>query len=605
MNRYRIQDFSITKFNSDKYLGVKRTKTNNNHLLIYGEHKSGKSTTLDALSYALFGLKGSRRPVNNIAETCLKISNGIHEVKINRKSGNSHRLEIVDIKSNDVDVLTDREKIDLKICEILKLPDIDFFEFKAKLLYQDQESSLKKYDKKKLMRVISYYTGLVDKKREIDGIDKELTAKFEEKQHTEIRIKELENEKKDQTLIVSSSKKEIDYLKNLVETYESNNIKEIFEIKEKENDVWNQIVKIQARNYFLNQEKKKLMIEKTEFQKYYEEKVLDLIKEIVSILICPVCGKRTNLSKIENKYYNKKCPYCGDDEYDAELDEKIKNKISISKEKLPLIDTKLRDINKELEENTTTIEELKEEFADLKLLLNPEIVRGVDKFNSFDDENLKIHVQQKKELLEKWTHDVKQAHNEMDEIKNEIINKKSHAETLLSEIRNLEANKKSLENEIFDKSIKDFLEKLNYYYGQLMGYKKQPIIFEDGKFLLKAVLRGKNEETEDISSSKTIGESEKKCLDAALLLTFNDLDKENNASLIDFLILDDPAEGLYDDQDLDAEVHNKSNLLDLMKKKCDENESQFIILTADKSYSEVLKIPRSRIKFDMEITRFT
>lgn len=595
MNRYRIKDFSITKFNSDKYLGVKRTKVNNDHLLIYGEHRSGKSTTLDALSYALFGLKGSRRPVNNIAETCIIISNGIQELKINRKSASNHRLEIINLKTKNIETITDFETINRKICKILKLIDIDFFEFMAKLLYQDPESSLKKHDKKKMMKLISYYTGFLDKKTEIDIIDKKLKAKFEEKEFTEIRIKEFENEIKDQQLIISSSKDEINYLKSLVESYDNGSIKEIFDIKVKQKPVWDEIVKIQARNSYLNQENKKLMLDKNDFQKYYDENVLDLIKEIVSILMCPVCGKRTNLSKIENKYYNKKCPYCGDDEYDAELDDKIKNKISVSKNKLPFIDNKLKDIKIELEDNSKKIKDLKAKFADLKILLNPEIVRGVEKFKSFDDENLKMHIQNKRESLENWTNDLKQIHNEIDKINNKISIKKTYIDTLLSEIRELEASKESLENEYLKNSINDFLKRFNGYYGQLMGYKKQPIIFKDGIFLLKSHLRGNNEETEDISSSKTIGESEKKCLDAALLLTFNDLDKENNVSLIDFLILDDPAEGLYDDP--------KSNILNLIKNKCDENESQFIILTADRSYNEVLKLPTSRIIFNMDITR--
>ncbi len=605
MNRYRIKEFSIKEFNSYKYLGVKRTKVNSDHLLIYGEHKSGKSTTLDALSYALFGLKGTRRPVNNIAETCIIISNGAQEVKINRKSGTNHRLEIIDTKTKNTEIITDLDKINLKISKMLNLPDSDFFEFKAKLLYQDQESSLKKHDKNKIREIISYYTGFLDRNKEIDVIEKKLNAKTEEKEYTNIQIKELKNEINDQKLIISSSKDEIDYLKRLVDSYDNGSIKEIFEIKVKQKDVWNEIVKKQARNHHLNQEKKKLMSDKNDFQKYYDEKVLDLIKEIVSILICPVCGKRTNLTKIENKHYNKKCPYCGDDEYDAELNDKIRDKISVSKEKLPFIDSKLKDIDEERRINSTKIAELKSEFADLKLLLNPEIIRGVEDFKSFDDENFKTHIQNKREKLDKWTSELKEVHNEIERINNEIIKKKDYINMLLSEIGELKADKESTEKEILEKSINSFLEKLNFYYGHLMGYKKQPIIFKDGKFVLKMHLSGRKEELEDISSSKTIGESEKKCLDIALLLTFNDLDKENNASLINFLILDEPAEGLQNDSDLDAEVQILSNLLNLIKMKCDDDETQYIILTADKSYNEVLRLPTSRIKFNMDITRFS
>ena len=137
-----------------------------------------------------------------------------------------------------------------------------------------------------------------------------------------------------------------------------------------------------------------------------------------------------------------------------------------------------------------------------------------------------------------------------------------------------------------------------------MGYKKQPIVLKDGKLFFKTPLRGKKEEVDDISTSKSIGESEKKCLDAALLFTLIDLDIENNISLINFVILDDPADGLFNDMNLKPEVHNKTNLLNLIKEKCDTDQTQFIILTADKTYNEILGFKTTNINFNTDILMY-
>lgn len=603
MNKFRIKEFSIKKFNSERYLGVNRTEVDK-HLLIYGEHKSGKSTTLDAISYAIFGINGSGRAINNIAETYIKISNNDLDLILNRKVGSNHKLTIKNYIDNTTVSITDMDEINKNLTEIFKLPSEDYLEFKAKLLYQEQESSLKKFDNKKLLRIISYYTGLGAKSKKIEDLQDEIKIEIEEKEYATIKLKEFKNELIDKRNIINSSKGHIEHLKQLVSSYEDRSMEHVFDIKMTKSELWTKISEIQARNIHLQHEKDKSFLLKNDFQKYYEEKLITLIKEVVSVLICPVCGKRTNLSKIEYKYNHKKCPYCGDEHYDKDLYDNIAQKIIISEDRLPKINTEIKQIKDELTENYKVLNGLEKNQDNAKFISNPEIVRCVEKFKSFDNEGLKNFIEEQKAKLNERVEDSEKAKDEMKVVSNIIHEQSKHIESISKHIETLGKNKNELQTELEVESVTKFLQKMNSYYGKLMGYKKQPIVLKDGKLFFKTPLRGKKEEIDDISTSKSIGESEKKCLDAALLFTLIDLDIENNASLINFVILDEPADGLFDDENLKPEAHNKTNLLNLIKEKCDTNQSQFIILTADKTYNEILEFPITNINFNADIFRF-
>lgn len=603
MNKFRIKEFSIRKFNSNRYLGVNLTKIDN-HLLVYGEHKSGKSTTIDALAYSIFGINGSGRPINNIAETYIKLSNNDFELILKRKAGNNHKLTVKNIIDNTNETITNLNEINQKLIELFNLPNEDWLEFKAKLLYQDQESSLMKYDTKKLLNIISYYTGEGVKNKKIDSLYNEIKMKNEERDYAIINLKELKDNLKDRKNIISLSRSHIEHLTELISSYENKTMEQVFDVKKQKAELWERINQLQKRNIFLIHEKDKHFKMKNDLEKYYKENLVNLVKEIISVLICPVCGKRTNLSKVESKYKNKKCPYCGDDHYDKELYENITQRIQISNDQLPVINDKIIQIEKELIENYTALDNFNKQLNDLKLILNPEIVRSVERFESLEDKALEISIEEQKIDLMNKKNDFEKLEHEIRDLTHDISSQNKHIDNIKTQIIELEKRKTVLQNEFEKESINYFLHKLNHYYGRLMGYKKQPIVFEDGKLFFRTLIRNKKEETDDISASRTIGESEKRCLSAALLFTFIDLDKEYNASSIDFVILDDPADALYDANHLEPEAHNKTNLLNLIKEKCDTDQTQFIILTADKAYNEVLNLSTTSINFNSDLFRY-
>jgi DNA repair exonuclease SbcCD ATPase subunit len=326
MSKFRINEFKITKFNSRRYLGMNLTKLED-HILIYGEHKSGKSTTLDALSYAIFGIKGSSRQINNLAETYVKLSNDEFELTLDRKAGDNHKLTIKNLKDGNVETIIEMESINYKLKEIFKYPSEDCLEFRARLLYQDQESSLKKYDSKKLLRVISFYTSLNSKNEETEKLKFVIKNKKEEREHLYVEKKDLESGLKEKKNLINSSKNYIEHLKQLISSHEDGSIKQVFDIKKNNEKVWGKIRDLQRKNISLQQDLDKAYNSKLELERFHEESLVNMIKEIISVLICPVCGKKAHLSKVVPLYNRKRCPYCGDENYDKELYENISYKI--------------------------------------------------------------------------------------------------------------------------------------------------------------------------------------------------------------------------------------------------------------------------------------
>ncbi len=523
---------------------------------------------------------------------------------MDRKAGNNHRLTIKNLTDGSIETITEIESINCKLIDLFNLPSEDCLEFKTKLLYQDQESSLKKYDSKKLWRIISFYTSLSSKNEEIEKLRNEIKSKVEEREYSFIEKKELESNLNEKRSVIYSSKNYIEHLDQLISSYDNGSIKQVFDVKKTSIELWKDIRSLQGKNISLQQELNKASRSKLDLEKFHEETLINLIKEVISVLICPVCGKRANLSKIEYKYNAKKCPYCGDESYDKELYDNIAQRIQLSNDELPKLNEKIKGIYEERKKNYETLNEFKNKLNDLDLILNPEIVRSTEDFESFEDDKFKNFIETQREKLNKFQNDFKEIETDIKELTNQIEIKNNEIIKITTDIKSLEENISTLEKELEEKSSKKFLELVNYYYGKIMGYKKQPIILENGKLFFKTRFRNKYEEIDDISASKEIGESEKKCLDTSLLFTFIDLNNEYNSSLIDFVILDDPADGLYDDVSLPVDAQHKTNLLNLIKEKCVNNDTQFLILTADKTYNEILELPTTSIKFNTDLYRF-
>jgi DNA repair exonuclease SbcCD ATPase subunit len=121
---------------------------------------------------------------------------------------------------------------------------------------------------------------------------------------------------------------------------------------------------------------------------------LDLLKQTLSSLICPVCGDKASLGKISNYYKNKKCPYCGSEHYDNSLYDAIAQKIDASDEKVPKFEDEIKGIEKQIDLKYKELEEI-EKSGNIGIISNPYALEYSKKYDSYDDENLKNDIDKK------------------------------------------------------------------------------------------------------------------------------------------------------------------------------------------------------------------
>jgi hypothetical protein len=165
---FYVEDFAIEEFYSVEYVPV-RKKVNKQSLFVLGTNSTGKSTTFDAIIYAIFGYDFVDRPIK-IADTKISLSNGDISIEITRKYNTEPKIRI----STSDEEIRGSDEVNQKICELLNLPEkrldgkrlIDAF----KVPQKDEDSLIMKY-KNKLEIIILSFLNISDINEKIQLIE--------------------------------------------------------------------------------------------------------------------------------------------------------------------------------------------------------------------------------------------------------------------------------------------------------------------------------------------------------------------------------------------------------------------------------------------------
>jgi hypothetical protein len=320
---FYVEDFAIEEFYSVEYVPV-RKKVNKQSLFVLGTNSTGKSTTFDAIIYAIFGYDFVDRPIK-IADTKIILSNGDISIEITRKYNTEPKIRI----STSDEEIRGSDEVNQKICELLNLPEkrldakrlIDAF----KVPQKDEDSLIMKYKNKLEIIVLSFLniSDLNEKIQLIECREKDLKNLLEllKIQKGEIRL-----EIGDLSLKERKNKNFYAEVREFIEQFESGEIKKTIKALS-ENE---EIGKIAKELVSLKTKKSQELFENgtkiSRMREYYNKELLEVLKETISVLVCPVCGDKVNLHKIESRKNRSLCLFCGNENYNGEIYQVLKKR---------------------------------------------------------------------------------------------------------------------------------------------------------------------------------------------------------------------------------------------------------------------------------------
>jgi chromosome segregation ATPase len=574
---FRVEKLLIENFSTPEYCGIKPEKTlDGNSFFVFGTNSTGKSTSFDAIIYAIFGKEFISRSVG-VTNTKITLSNEQLSFEIERKSGFEPRIKI----NGTSQEIKGSEAVNKKLIELTKIPE-NISNAKRlinalKLPQQDEDTLLMKYSQKQLEYIItSYSSGTIVSER-VEDVDRKIEQLKQELERLSLEKKDFEKEIEDLKLIESKNKNYTANIREFISSYDSGELYQIVKKLQEEEKVKEKIHQLYSERTRVFDAKYKNGMQLSQIRQYYSKDLIDAIKETLSVLVCPVCGENLDLTKIEGRKKQGLCPFCAKKQYDGSLYEKLKSQISYSNKNLD----KLVDQKQELEDKLETIEtEIKKLEKELGIKINS-VTSSVIKELVTEGE-ISTKYDEYKKILEKHEEEIEISKKEINQLEKKIdeINKvQRNIEAKTKEFTN--EKKKINENEN-SKIITGFNEKINEFYAKLVQPLNHKLSVQKGNVLLDTGIS-----TKVCSEKNSLGFSQKKLVDFAFWATIQILNIQNNVVNLNFGLVDDIFENIDNE-----EISWRENLYSVLKDL--DKETQLIVFSIDKKMNEQLKFPNEK-----------
>jgi len=572
---FRIQKLDIIDFYSKEYLGIKGKNLDGKSLFVYGTNNTGKSTSFDAIIYAIFGREFVDRPIS-MANTKIALSNGEITIEIERKYNSEPKLKIgkEEIKGS--------QQVNEKIIELFKIPKRIY---NAKMLInalilpqKDEDTLLRKYSQNQLNYILMSFSSGTDTSLRIEDIESEieklqsLLERFEfEKRDALIEIINLK-------LIQQKNKNYYYDIKQFLEQYESREIEKTIEILEKNGEIKQKIGELFSKRTEKYNELFKTGNELNRLRQYYNKELIEIIKQTLAVLVCPICGDNLDLNKVDGRKDRNICPFCGRDHYTGELYERLNQEISISNAKLSevletesilkldikYIDEKIKEINKEK----------------LGIEINPVIFRIIKEMKKQSE--LEHTYEDYKLLLDKYIQELDESKEKIEGF-NECVDRiEIKIKTILENVEKLKEERRQIIEDENLKGIYEFNDQLNEIFTKLVAPLPYKLNIQNDSIILNTEIVQKN-----CLDKHALGFSQKKLVDFALWATFQKINMKNNILNINFGLLDDIFENIDNN-----EFKWKTNLYLIIKDV--EKNIQLILFSIDKQMNNYLELPNEQ-----------
>lgn len=553
INRLRIEQFAV-----EDYPDIRDDTVEGNDLFISGGNRSGKTLTLNALLYALYGPRATFEvQPGRQADVELHFDNGD---RLYRGSGRGGR------EFEHGDKLHELDEADEVLQQVIGPENLVSLQF---VHSETDKLPLARLHRDELLGVIRRVIESQVQEELEEHIDQkeELEGQIEQLRRTELvpRNRELEE------IDIGRYERRIEDLEELQSLIESGRIENIKQRLLENEEVNERLNQLYDRKRTIQQNLRKLERQLREEREYTQE-VNDLIIDAIEELTCPVCDQVVREGTARYRLRNGRCPQCGRQRPLDELRSRLEQKVERADDKIEELEVEKEELQEELEDIEDEIDAVQSSEPDLEGL-NQLAIRTLED-HGYDIDTVAARTERE---LEK-------NRSEMERLTEQKQNLEEELEEVESDLAELEAARDStdqrigeLREESFNEMVSQFQSRWSENYQSMTS----DLGLEAGVDSEGNVLLPGNDGTREYDELST---GEARLLNVAFSYTIAELLIENDdiEESLETVVLDEAFANL--------EAEEQNSALDFIR----EADIQFIITSSDESLQD--RFPSNQVE---------
>ena len=447
----KINELNIEKFAKDEYSNAAPHKVgiNGRNLLIFGENRSGKTLTFNAILYCLLG---SQETIELSTGRGNRVSLGFDD---GIKFARGHPQAELDM---DGDVRTGEQAID-QFTGLLGDPSL----IKAHFIHShiDRLPLSVLSEEERLAQIRS-----VTNNSRQQGLDWHTTALQQisdllvESQDT---LRRIEEDQPDITAQLASTEGQLEKHRTTQSLIESGQLERIRDQLLRDEDLNEELDSLFSEQEALRQELNRLNKRKRRHEGYSEE-VTDIIAKAVNDFVCPACDRRVTTEKAKNRLDSGYCPYCGQEGSIQSVKDHIREKVENANEVVEDLEAEISDLQQRQTELEAEIDAVKAQRPELSNL-DAAIKRKL-RNHDYDISQVEEATQEDIQTAEDTLANLRETEHELAE----QIETVKHRIEALQESQNIaEEEIDDLEASSYEKEIQEFAELWTSNYREMAG----------------------------------------------------------------------------------------------------------------------------------------
>lgn len=538
-------------------------------LLIFGENRSGKTLTFNAILYCLLG-----------AQETIDLSTGRrNRVSLSFDSGSTFIRGQPQALFDDGDRTLESQDAQEQMEEMLQDSDLIKYHFLHSRIGFLPLEGLSKSERLSLIRKVTHNELEVQIRYHNRAAEylEDLSVRARDSRRR--RAEELPD-LRDQLSNVEWQLEQHQQARQLIESGEMEEIAEQLRRNQALNEELDELFKEREG---LRQKINKVNRKKRQHENYNRE-VIELIAEAVNDFVCPACDHRISTEKAKNRLNNSICPYCGEQRSLTELKENLEERVEGSGELVAELEEELRDLRQQRSDIETEIEALTEELPELS-----ELDAGTKRLleeHDYDTANLGPEVEEHIESAQAAQHELAA---EIEHIESQIEAEEQRADAYEESLDGAYAAVEELEEQSFQEDIQRFASTWSEYNQEMsesIGLEVR--VTDEGEVIVPG-----EEGLRYYDRGGDLSDSEIRLLNYSFVYTLNEFALESGLIDWETFVLDEPFASLDTD--------STNELLDFFE----NSVKQFIITSSDDTVrdrfesDDVLSLHRSPIQAEI------